>query len=95
MPPLSVSAMEHPAQPDSLRYPVQHTTRALSAVDLRTPSVVTHEFVYNPATGLYLLVTKVGGKQVGTPIPYTLEQYVAYVELNGVQSYFLERAAQE
>ena len=102
MPPLSVSATDHPAQPDSLRYPVQPTApesyewlEQESAVDLRTPSVVTHEFVYNPATGLYLLVTKVGGKQVGTPIPYTLEQYVAYVERNGVQNYFLERAAQD
>lgn len=102
MPPLSVSATDHPAQPDSLRYPVQPTApesyewlEQESALDLRTPSVVTHEFVYNPATGLYLLVTKVGGKQVGTPIPYTLEQYVAYVERNGVQNYFLERAAQD
>lgn len=32
---------------------------------------------------------------MGTPIPYTLEQYIAYVERNGVQSYFLERAAQD
>ena len=59
MPALSVSATEHPAQPDSLRYPVQPTApesyewlEQESALDLRTPSVVTHEFVYNPATGL-------------------------------------------
>ena len=94
---LKVSTVPPPQ--DSLRYPVQTTSpesyqwlEHQSAIDLRTPSVVTHEFVYNSITGLYLLVSKVGGKQIGTPIPYTLEQYIAYINRNGVHNYFLEQA---
>ena len=49
----------------------------LSALPLET------RFVYDPRTGLYLRTTFVGGKPLGTPIPYTYAEYLRYRELRG------------
>ena len=46
----------------------------LSASPLET------RFVYDPKTGLYLYTTFVGGKPLGTPIPYTYAEYLRYQE---------------
>ena len=46
----------------------------LSASPLET------RFVYDPRTGLYLRTTFVGGKPLGTPIPYTYAEYLRYQE---------------
>lgn len=93
---------EQPTSLDSLRYPIQ-TTQPTSAewllekrpMDLRTPSNVSTEWQYDPATNRYLLITKLGGKMLGTPIPYTLEQYLTYLELHGTNDYFRTLAQQE
>ncbi|WP_081966621.1 T9SS outer membrane translocon Sov/SprA [Porphyromonas crevioricanis] len=89
---------------DTLRFPVQplgaRDYRYLQKrypMDLKTPDNIQTSFVYNPVTGMYLLTTTLGGKTIGTPIPYTPTEYLRYMQQRGVHSYFLDkdRAAAE
>lgn len=85
-------------QLDSLRFPVlpsgARDHRYLlkkSPMDLKTPSNVRTAFVYDPKTGMYLLTTTLGGKQIGVPIPYTVSEYIKYVQRQNMQAHFLDR----
>ena len=60
-------------------------------MDLRNPSQLKSEFIYDGATGCYLYVTTLNGKRIGTPIIYTTEQYLAYLKRRDATSYFAQR----
>ena len=60
-------------------------------MDLRNPSQLKSEFIYDGATGCYLYVTTLNGKRIGTPIIYTTEQYLAYLKPRDATSYFAQR----
>ena len=60
-------------------------------MDLRNPSQLKSEFIYDGTTGCYLYVTTLNGKRIGTPIIYTTEQYLAYLKRRDATSYFAQR----
>lgn len=66
-----------------------------SSFDLRTPSVVRNEFIFDPATGNYLYITTLNGKRIGTPISYTPQQYLEYLKRNENRNYFIQKEREE
>ncbi|MCI6154359.1 MAG: cell surface protein SprA [Bacteroidales bacterium] len=93
------------ADTTTVRFPIQKTRPNTSnditkkhSLDLRTPSQIKSEFIYDGTTGNYLYVTTLNGKRIGTPIVYTTAQYLEYLKRRDATSYFAERdreAAQE
>lgn len=93
--PHSIAAIQ---QEDSLRFPVQTTgakdyrfLEGKHPLDLKTPKNISTSFVYDEKTNTYLLITKLGNKQIGTAIPYTPEEYVRYMQRDSVRRYFIEK----
>ncbi|MFC4666694.1 cell surface protein SprA [Falsiporphyromonas endometrii] len=83
---------------DTTRYPVAKTSpedyRYLNIkrpIDLRTPSNIETKFEYDPATDRYLLITKLGGKPIGAPIPYTRVEYMAYIAKHNTLNFFRDK----
>ncbi len=64
------------------------------AADLRTPSNIKTEAVYDPAAGVYVLHTTVGGKDIVTPYMMTAEEYNNMVMRKDMYGYFKERNAE-
>lgn len=63
--------------------------------DLRTPSQLKSEFVYDAKKNLYYYTTTLNGKIIGTPIAYTPEQYREFLQRNENRDYFLQKERQE
>ena len=63
------------------------------AADLRTPSNIKTEAVYDPEAGVYVLHTTVGGKDIVTPYMMTAEEYNNMVMRKDMFGYFKERNA--
>lgn len=59
--------------------------------DLRTPSQLKSEFIYDAKTGRYYYVTTLNGVQIGVPIVYTLEEYYRYLREHENHNYFLQK----
>lgn len=59
--------------------------------DLRDPSNVKTEAIYDPATGMYVIHTKVGDMDLITPYQMTGDRYNAIVVRNDMQDYFKQR----
>ncbi|WP_373818938.1 T9SS outer membrane translocon Sov/SprA [Porphyromonas loveana] len=93
---------EVPAPADTTLFPVRKTQpkdyRYLDGkypLDLKTPENIRTEFVYDEKTNTYLLITKLGDKQLGSPIPYTPAEYVRYMQRDSIRRYFIEKERAE
>lgn len=91
-----------PVVQDSLRYPVRKTIPASyldleqkHPADLRNPSLLKEEFIYDVATGNYLYITTFNGQRIGTPIAYTPQQYWEYVRRKKGNNYFIQKDENE
>lgn len=87
---------------DSVKYPIRKTypidyrdVEQRSPADLQTPSNIVTEFVYDPATRSYLLVTKLNGKKIGTPLSYTPQQYLRLMAQKEQTDFFLQKDREE
>lgn len=56
--------------------------------DLRNPSNIKTEAVYDPTSGMYVLHTKIGEKDIVTPFLMTAEQYHELVNKQEMYDYF-------
>lgn len=61
------------------------------AIDLRTPSNIKMEPIYDPETGMYVLHTKVGDIDMITPYMMTAEEYNSRISRSEMFDYFQER----
>ena len=61
------------------------------AADLKTPDNVKTEVEYDPALGCYIVRTKVGEFEIGTPFMLTPEQYNDIELRRSMQQYFNRR----
>lgn len=68
---------------------------ATPILDLKLPSQIKSEFIFDPKTGNYLYVTTLNGKRIGTPIAYTPEEYLAYLKRNENITYFHNKEREE
>ncbi len=57
-------------------------------LDLRNPSNITTEAVYDPASGMYVIHTKIGDKDIITPMMMTAEEYHEMVNRDEMYDYF-------
>lgn len=63
-------------------------SREASVFSPRRPSNLTTRFEYDPRTNLYLLTTYLGEQRLGTPIPYTPAEFMAYMAKRSDAHYF-------
>ncbi len=88
-------------RPDSipLRSPVQPTVPLEYedyagkeyAADLRTPSNITTEAIYDPATRMYVIHTRLGGRDIVTPFMMTADEYDNVRTRQDMFAYFQEK----
>ncbi len=97
-----VQSTTHRVVGDSLRYPVRKTTpesyldlEQKHPADLRNPSLLKEEFIYDIDTGNYLYITTFNGQRIGTPIAYTPKQYWEYIKRKKGNSYFIQKDEEE
>ena len=64
------------------------------AADLTTPSNVKTEVVYDPASGLYVMRTMIGDRQLITPFMMTPEEYNKYMTRREMFGHFQQRNAE-
>lgn len=64
------------------------------AADLRDPSNIKTEAVFDPATGLYVIHTRVGEMDVVTPYQMTADQYNSVAVRKDMIDYFQQRNAE-
>jgi cell surface protein SprA len=64
------------------------------AADLRDPSNIKTEAVYDPATGMYVLHTKVGDMDLVTPYQMSASEYNSVVIRNDMMEYYRQRNAE-
>lgn len=64
------------------------------AADLSDPSNIRTEAVYDPSTGLYVIHTKVGDRDIITPYMMTAKEYHDLVNRQELFSYFKQRNAE-
>lgn len=65
-----------------------------SPIDLRTPSNVKTEVVYDPANNVYLFRTLIGGQVWETPYVMSAGEYVQYRKQNDMATYFRRKNAE-
>ncbi|MGM9860672.1 MAG: hypothetical protein ACI31C_07950, partial [Muribaculaceae bacterium] len=61
------------------------------AYDLRTPSNITTAAEYDPATGCYVIHTRVGDNDIATPFLLTASQYENWQLRQSMQTYLRQR----
>ena len=61
------------------------------AADLSTPPNIKSEVEYDPESGLYVLHTKLGDRDIITPYMMTQDQYNAYINRHEMYEYFHQR----
>ena len=64
------------------------------AADLTTPSNVKTEVEYDPATGFYVIRTKVGDTEITTPLMLSEKQYNDWQLRRQLQEYYQDRNQQ-
>ena len=84
------------------RYPVAPTTpdQAPDLVsahpgDLKSPENIKTEVEYDWRNNRYLIKTMLGDKQIGHPIPMTMQEYSRYTERQQRQAFFLDQYHKE
>ncbi len=71
----------------------EQLTAPRSSLDLQDPENVTTTVEYQPATGYYILRTKVGDMEITTPYMMTEEEYRNYSQQQAMQRYWQEKIA--
>jgi cell surface protein SprA len=93
-----------PQEPDTIppRFPVSKTTTEeyedllkKSPADLKDPENIKTTIEYDIKTGAYIVRTKLGDMELGTPMTLTPEEYQDYSMQQSLQSYFREKNAEE
>ena len=93
-----------PQVPDTIppRFPVSKTTTEeyqdllkKSPADLKDPENIKTTIEYDIKTGAYIVRTKLGDMELGTPMTLTPEEYQDYSMQQSLQSYFREKNAEE
>ncbi len=99
-----VSQEIHPQDPDTIppRYPVSKTVPEeykdilkKSPADLRDPENVKTTIDYDLRTGTYIIRTKIGDMEIGTPMSLTPEEYQDYSLQESLRSYFRQKNEEE
>ena len=67
------------------------TTEEEYPADLRTPSNVKTEAIFDPESGMYIIHTKIGDRDIVTPTMMTQEEYNAAMMRKDMYSYFREK----
>ena len=60
-------------------------------IDLKTPSNITTEAVYDPELGMYVIHTKIGDKDIVTPFLMTPKEYADQMMRQDMMGYFRQR----
>lgn len=93
-----------PAQEDSIppRYPVSKTTPQeyedllkQSPADLKAPENIKTTIEYDLKTGVYIVRTRLGDMELGTPMTLTPEEYQNYSLQESIRAYFRQRNEEE
>ncbi|RHJ90851.1 cell surface protein SprA [Parabacteroides bouchesdurhonensis] len=94
--------LEAPEDTIPPRYPVSRTSPQeyedivkQSPADLRTPDNVKTTIEYDIKTGAYIVRTKLGDKELGTPMTLTPEEYQDYSMQQSLRSYFRQKNEEE
>ena len=98
----SVAPPANPADSIMMPFPVQQTVPAnyenlmedQFAADLQTPSNIKTVAEYDPATGYYVVRTKLGDTDITTPFLLTEKQYDNWQLRKSLQEYYQERNQQ-
>ena len=98
-PPSYPAPPANPADSIMLPFPVQQTVPQSyedlmsdeMAYDLSTPSNITTSAEYDPATGCYVVRTRVGDIDIATPFLLTAEQYNNWQLRRSMQEYYRDR----
>jgi len=87
------------AKNDSLRYPfddendnVEFGSQQESSLYLKDPKNIQSSIQYDPVSGNYILVKKIGEMQYRRPISMTAEEYEKYVAETSIRDYWMERS---
>ena len=67
------------------------STWAQEGISLKEPSNVTHSIEYDPLTGQYVFVSKIGDFTYSDPVYMTQSQYSDYVKNKAVKDYWKDR----
>ena len=93
-----------PQVPDTIppRFPVSKTTTEeyldllkKSPADLKDPENIKTTIEYDIKTGTYIVRTKLGDMELGTPMTLTPEEYQDYSMQQSLQSYFREKNTED
>jgi cell surface protein SprA len=93
-----VAAAEKNKPLKPLRYKVRNffpqqleETQTTPSIDLKTPGNIKTTVEYDPVTGLYNVVTRLGDAVMVPPIPLTASEYMEYLEQRSTASYWKEK----
>ena len=67
------------------------TTNAQNGIELKEPSNITRTIEYDPVTGQYIFVSKIGDFTYEEPRALTQEQYSDYVKNQAIKNYWKDR----
>lgn len=101
-PPVPVNPLEAAADTAMMPFPVGYTVPPdvdyligeQMAVDLQTPSNITTDYEYDPATGCYVVRTKVGEMEIMTPFLLTPGQFNDWQTRQSMLDYYRRRNAE-
>ena len=68
--------------------------RVSSGLDLKDPENVTTNIEYDPASGCYVVRTRIGDVEIATPYMMTMEEYRAYSERQQIGQYWQEKISE-
>lgn len=83
---------------DSLRYPIMdrrgdlYSNPGRNAFDLRDTGYLKRNIEYDPTTGQYYIIEKIGGKNYRTPVAFSREEFLRIQGRKDEQDYFRTRS---
>ncbi|MGZ8525770.1 MAG: cell surface protein SprA, partial [Chitinophagaceae bacterium] len=83
---------------DTLRYPIRdrhgdpYTNPNRNAFDLRDTAFVKQNVEYDPLTGQYYIIEKIGGTNYRTPVTFTRDEFLRLQGKKDENAYFRKRA---
>lgn len=90
------------AKDNSLRYPFddvndnqEYGSQKQSPLYLKDPKNILSSIKYDPVSGNYILVTRVGGVDYRRPISMTAEEYKKYEAEKSLRDYWMERSRRD
>lgn len=103
-PPVIFTGKSEPADSSRLHYNVKPTITpgydellesGRQAIDLKDPSNITTEAVYDAATNTYTIHTKVGDREISTPMVLSADVYNNMEMRNSMMEYYRKRNAEQ